>query len=49
MKIGTAILLIVALVHAIACVDQGLKGNWPMMWNLLGLTIADTAFAFMAK
>lgn len=49
MKIGTAILLLVAVIHGGACIQQAYKGNWPMAANLFGLTIADTAFALMAK
>lgn len=46
---GTGILLLVAVIHSIACIDQMIKSNWIMAANLFGLVIADTAFAFMAK
>lgn len=40
---STAALIAVAILHAVASLDQGIRGEFPLAIMLLGFTIADLA------
>ena len=46
--ISTAALIAVAILHAVASLDQGIKGEFPLALMLLGFTIADLAMIWAA-